>query len=93
MQLVFSGNILEKSSNTNFMKIRPVVAELFHADGRTDRRDEKKNRFSHFFEPKATNAHTNCVILIAFPLQQWMHERASLLRYTYIACLVSFLRT
>ena len=25
---------------------------------------------------------------IAFPLQQWLHEGASLLRYTYIACLV-----
>jgi len=25
------------------------------------------------------------VILTAFPLQQWLHERASLLRYTYVA--------
>jgi hypothetical protein len=25
------------------------------------------------------------VILIAFPLQKWLHERASMLRYTYIA--------
>ena len=32
--------------------------------------------------PKATNTHTGCVIVIAFPLQQWLHERASLLRYT-----------
>jgi hypothetical protein len=30
--------------------------------------------------PKATNAHSEYVILIAFPLQQWLHERASLLR-------------
>jgi hypothetical protein len=29
------------------------------------------------------------VILIAFPLQQLLHEHASILRYTYIACLVS----
>jgi hypothetical protein len=29
-----------------------------------------------------------CVILIAFPLQQWSHVRTSVLRYTYIACLV-----
>jgi len=34
--------------------------------------------------PKATNAHTVCVTLIAFPLQQRLRERASLLRYTYI---------
>ena len=29
-----------------------------------------------------------CVILIAFPQQQWLHERASMLPYTYIGCLV-----
>jgi len=34
------------------------------------------------------NAHTRCIILIAFPLQQWLHERTSMLRDTYIACLV-----
>jgi hypothetical protein len=38
--------------------------------------------------PKATNTHSEYVTLIAFPLQQWLQERASLLRYTYIACLV-----
>jgi len=37
---------------------------------------------------KATSTHTEYVTYIAFPLQQWLHERASLLRYTYIACLV-----
>jgi hypothetical protein len=39
--------------------------------------------------PKATNAHSGCVMLIAFLLQQWLHERAFLLRYTYIGCLVT----
>jgi len=34
------------------------------------------------------HTHTGCVILIAFPLQQWLHDRTSMLRYTYIACLV-----
>jgi hypothetical protein len=32
--------------------------------------------------------HTEYVIFIAFPLQQWWHERASLLRYKYTACLL-----
>ena len=32
--------------------------------------------------PKATDTHTDCVILIAFLLQQWLHEHASMLRYT-----------
>ena len=36
-----------------------------------------------FWILKATNTHSGCVILIAFPLKQWSHERASLLRYTY----------
>jgi len=33
--------------------------------------------------------HSGCVILIAFPLKQWLHERASMLHYTYIDILVS----
>jgi hypothetical protein len=40
--------------------------------------------------PKATDTHSEYVILIALPLQQWLHKGASLLRYTYIACLISF---
>jgi len=46
-------NFLERfSDNTeisNFMKIRPVGDELFHAEGRTDRHDEANSRFSQFF--------------------------------------------
>jgi len=38
--------------------------------------------------PKAKNTHSQYVILIAFPMQKWLNERASTLRYTYIACLV-----
>jgi len=38
--------------------------------------------------PNATNIHSEYVILIAVPQQQWWHERASILRYTYIAYLV-----
>ena len=30
--------------------------------------------------PKATDTHSEYVILIAFPLQQWLHERALILR-------------
>jgi hypothetical protein len=39
--------------------------------------------------PKATDTHSEYVIIIAFPLQQWLNEGASMLRYAYIACLVS----
>jgi hypothetical protein len=38
--------------------------------------------------PKATNTHSQYVTLTAFPLQQWLQERASLLRYTYNVCLL-----
>jgi hypothetical protein len=37
--------------------------------------------------PKATDKHSEYVILIAFALQQCSHERASVLSYTYIAVL------
>jgi len=38
---------------------------------------------------KAPDTHSEYVILIAFPLQQWLQERASMLHCTFIACLVS----
>jgi hypothetical protein len=38
--------------------------------------------------PKATDTHSEYVTFSAFPLQQWLHERASVLCYTYTACLV-----
>jgi len=38
--------------------------------------------------PKARKTHPECVIPIAFPLQQWLHVRASMLRYKYIVYLV-----
>ena len=37
--------------------------------------------------PKATDIHSQYVILIACPLEQWLHERASMLLYRDIACL------
>jgi hypothetical protein len=36
---------------------------------------------------KATNTHSEYVITFAFPLQQWLNERASMLRPMYTACL------
>jgi hypothetical protein len=38
--------------------------------------------------PTATETHSEYAILTDFPLQQWLQERASILRSTYIACLV-----
>jgi hypothetical protein len=45
------GTVFSKKTQIpNFAKIRPVRAELFHADGRTDRHDEANCRFSQFCE-------------------------------------------
>jgi len=43
---------------------------------------------AHCTLDKATNTLSEYVIFIAFPLQQWLEENASKLRYTHIACLV-----
>jgi hypothetical protein len=43
--------------------------------------------------PNATNTHLQYVILIAFPLRQYLHEPASMLRSTSIACLVFYVNS
>ena len=40
--------------------------------------------------PKAIDIHSEYVSLIAFPLQQWLRELSSGLRYTYISCHTHF---
>ena len=37
---------------------------------------------------KSTNTHSEHIIITAFQRQELLHERASGLRYAYIACLV-----
>jgi hypothetical protein len=38
--------------------------------------------------PKATNTHSDYIILIAYPIQTLLREGASILHYTYTACLL-----
>jgi hypothetical protein len=38
---------------------------------------------------KATDTHSEYVIFIAFPRQEWLRERASMLHYTHTACIVT----
>jgi len=49
IELEFSRQIFEKCIS-NFMKIHPVGAELFHTDGETDRHDKANSRFSKLCE-------------------------------------------
>jgi hypothetical protein len=44
-----------------------------------------------YWFPTATNQQKGYVILTAFPLQQWLQERTSMLRYMYIGCSVIFI--
>jgi hypothetical protein len=44
-----------------------------------------------YWIPKATDTHLEYVMLMAYPLQQGLHERSSVLRYSYIACVVLLL--
>jgi hypothetical protein len=46
----FLDRFLQNTQLHSFMKIHPMGAELFHADGRTDRRDETSRSFSQFCE-------------------------------------------
>jgi hypothetical protein len=68
--------------------LRENVAKYGIARQATDYNIKRRVGFTWWI-PKATNTHSECVITIAFPLQQWLNERASVLRYTYNACLVS----
>ena len=46
---------------------------------------------AHFtLDKQRIQTHPEYVIIISFPLQQWLQERALMLRYTYIACLVNY---
>jgi len=41
---------------------------------------------------KVTNTHSEQAIFITFPQQQWLHKRASILCYTYLAALLVTVR-
>jgi hypothetical protein len=51
----------------------------------TDANIIRRMRFACWIT-KVTDTHGEYFINIAFPLQQWLLERASVLPYTYIAC-------
>jgi hypothetical protein len=44
MKLELSQQIFEKTQMSSLIKIRPVGAELSHADGQTDGHDEANSR-------------------------------------------------
>ena len=50
--LKFLGTFSRNIQISNLMKIRPVGAELFHADRRRNRHDEANSRFSHILRKR-----------------------------------------
>jgi len=48
--------------------------------------DDSMSHALSCWRTKATSTHSEYVVLIAIPLQQWLHESASVLRYTYTDC-------
>ena len=50
MKHEFARQIFEKAKISSFIKIRPLGAELFHADRQTDKQDEANSRFPQFYE-------------------------------------------
>ena len=57
------------------------------SDNSTDNNIIRRMRFACWVT-KTTYTHAEYVILIDFPRQQWLRERASMLRYTYTAALL-----
>ena len=91
-------NVTDKSSRENqnacfiFNKVfrkscrlRENVEKYRRARQTTDKNVIQRMRFVCWIT-KATETHSKYVILIALPQQQWLRERASILRYTYISC-------
>jgi hypothetical protein len=86
-------NVYFTSSNNFFFRktchLWGNVANFGRAKQVTDDNIIQHMRFE-FWTSKATDTHSDYEILIAFPRQQWLRERDSILRYTYIASLVLY---
>jgi len=86
---MFQTKVLEKTNtHFTFSKFSPKFERLRDNVGKyckfrqaTDDNKLQRMRFPCWI-PKATGRHSEYVILIAFPLQQWLHEGFPLLRYT-----------
>jgi hypothetical protein len=89
----FSQSCREKSkhilcSTTFLQKSCPLwdnVGKFCRPGEATDDNITWRMRFACWVT-KATDTHSEYVILIAFSRQQWLHESASMLRYMQVAC-------
>jgi hypothetical protein len=86
-----SDRSCRENQNAHFFKSRASYRILWENTVEPDRPQMTIRRMRiACCTPTATNALWEYVTLTAFPLQQWLHERASLLRYKYNASLVVY---
>jgi hypothetical protein len=64
MKLEFSRQIFEKFQISNLIKIRPLGAELFQADGRTDKRKDMAQLIVAFFYRSYLTVILSCVYAV-----------------------------
>jgi len=73
-------------SNNSLQKIAPYVTQSGKKTAETGRPKMAKRRMrSTCLITTATDTHSECIIIIGFPRQQWLRERVSMLRYMHIA--------
>ena len=90
------GNSCRENQNTHFVWNNPPLPQN-HAVYEITRKnvvepDRPQDSILRYMQiacwiPKATDTHSEYVIRIAFPLQQWLRERASVVGCTYIVSL------
>jgi hypothetical protein len=56
IKINFLDRFWKSTEMSNFMRIRPLGAELFHADGQTDKSEKAKSRFSQYCARAYTSA-------------------------------------
>jgi hypothetical protein len=97
---MFWTNVVEKIKRQFMFKNSPPPRKLCHLCDNAGKYDKPGQATDHntaharcilhncSYTHTHTHTHTEYVILIAFPLQQWLYKPDSLLRYTYISRLV-----
>jgi hypothetical protein len=92
---MFGINLERKSKHTFcvqelFSENRAVYEIMWKTTVESDRRQTRmwRVRIARWV-PNATNTNPEYVIHVAFPLQQWLQERASILR-SYVYCLACY---
>jgi formylmethanofuran dehydrogenase subunit E-like metal-binding protein len=94
-KIEFTGEIVLRHKEMDVASIKRVllyfVKDLKNVTARqaTDDNTIRRMRFACWIA-KATDTHSEYVILIVFTRQQWLRERASMLRL-YVHCLSFFL--